>query len=435
MKNKIIYCLDCEKDYQDALKNCGYEILSGCLGYRRDCNKYIMLDEAPNECDVLIFNLTNPACFDMNSWGPYGGNDNFKCKVVEKVDKSMYISHGRYEDHKKHPRYSLIKESQMNKDNSTFNYSDLQKAICDGGIDCIYYLNPSFMFHSLYDIPDWMGFTFKTDTTKSRRWNVSEEAINIYESLKDIGKHDLDLELWDPIEFKLLDLVTAHKIKEDKLTKIDLLTNNVNECLAAIVKVGKGFIYFIPPFINPVNPVMSTVKLIDDILPNFSKSYSEWEQKHKKESKAVAKEAHKLIVASELLPITMFNNTRNYIIKVVGQINGCYSNGFYDACAAMMRRLIETLIIEIYETTGRLDEIKFQGEIISLEKIIGKISSGGKIHISRNVKKTLDNIKLLGDTGSHNRKVNLAKHNIDDVKSELKIAIEELMQYIRFKKT
>lgn len=426
MSEKIIYCLDCETDFSKALGNHGFSIISGSLGYKTGV---MNIPEAPNECDFIVFNLTKPGIFDMKDWGPDGGNDNYRCTLVDKVNRSMYISGGSFGTGRKYPRFKLIQESQIKEAvGSTFNYTHIQKAICDGGIDCIYYLNPCFMFHCLYDTLHWIGLRFETDITKSSRWAISEEAIKICSEIGEIGKGVL--ELTSPIEFKLLSLMLDSKSDASKISRIDLLTTNVNESLGAIVKFGKGFIYFLPPFTNPVE---ATVKLIDDVIPRFKKSYSEMLIRKAKpvfEGKAIEKKVFSAPI--ELLPVTLFTNTRDYLNKVVIQINGCYINGYYDACAAMMRRLIETLIIEIYENSGRLEDIKDKGEIISLERLLDKLLSDSKIHVSRNVKKTLEKIKTIGDTGSHNRKVNLLIHNISDLKTEFNIAVQELLQNINF---
>ena len=50
-----------------------------------------------------------------------------------------------------------------------------------------------------------------------------------------------------------------------------------------------------------------------------------------------------------VLPHAIVKGTRGYIERVVFQINGCYEKGWFDGCAVMMRRLIETLIIECFE--------------------------------------------------------------------------------------
>src|SRR6266446_2706977 len=50
-----------------------------------------------------------------------------------------------------------------------------------------------------------------------------------------------------------------------------------------------------------------------------------------------------------LLPFALVRGTRGYVEKVVNQVNGCYEKGWFDGCAVMMRRLVETLIIECFE--------------------------------------------------------------------------------------
>ena len=50
-----------------------------------------------------------------------------------------------------------------------------------------------------------------------------------------------------------------------------------------------------------------------------------------------------------VLARSLVSNTRGYIERVVAQINGTYENGWYDGCAVMMRRLLETLIATVYK--------------------------------------------------------------------------------------
>jgi hypothetical protein len=51
--------------------------------------------------------------------------------------------------------------------------------------------------------------------------------------------------------------------------------------------------------------------------------------------------------SEQVLPFSVVRGSRGYIEKVVNQVNGCYENGWFDACAVMIRRLVETLIIEL----------------------------------------------------------------------------------------
>ncbi|MGL5080804.1 MAG: hypothetical protein ACRC8A_04905 [Microcoleaceae cyanobacterium] len=49
------------------------------------------------------------------------------------------------------------------------------------------------------------------------------------------------------------------------------------------------------------------------------------------------------------LPEAVWKNTRGYIEKIAFQINGCFQYGFYDGASVLLRRLVETLLIECYE--------------------------------------------------------------------------------------
>lgn len=62
-----------------------------------------------------------------------------------------------------------------------------------------------------------------------------------------------------------------------------------------------------------------------------------------------------------ILPHGIVRGTRGYVERVVFQINGCYEKGWFDGCAVMMRRLIETLIIECFEKYGIASKIKNPG--------------------------------------------------------------------------
>src|SRR3989344_2036079 len=80
-------------------------------------------------------------------------------------------------------------------------------------------------------------------------------------------------------------------------------------------------------------------------------------------------------VTSSVLPIESFQGKRIYLERMVNQINGSYDYGFYDACAVMIRRLMESLIIEIFFNKNRVSEIKSNNVIISFWR---RKSEGGQ---------------------------------------------------------
>ena len=48
-------------------------------------------------------------------------------------------------------------------------------------------------------------------------------------------------------------------------------------------------------------------------------------------------------------PLELLDGTRSYLIKTARQAILCYDYQLYDACLVMTRRLVETLIIEVYK--------------------------------------------------------------------------------------
>ncbi len=68
---------------------------------------------------------------------------------------------------------------------------------------------------------------------------------------------------------------------------------------------------------------------------------------------------------------SLTRGTRGYIEKIANQANGAYENGWYDACAVMLRRLLETLIIEAFEHHKIADNIKnAHGDFVYLSDLI-----------------------------------------------------------------
>jgi len=70
-----------------------------------------------------------------------------------------------------------------------------------------------------------------------------------------------------------------------------------------------------------------------------------------------------------LFPMEIVKGTRNYIEKLATQANGCYQKGWYDACAVMVRRLIEILIIDSFDAKGKLRDIREAGHLSLSSKV------------------------------------------------------------------
>jgi len=140
-------------------------------------------------------------------------------------------------------------------------------------------------------------------------------------------------------------------------------------------------------------------------------------------------------IGTQIFPETVWKNTRGYLEKVSIQINGCYHNGFYDACAVLIRRVIETLIIECYIHEKRDMDIKGDdGNYFMLSGLVEIATCKDKgLDIGRESKKALKDLKRLGDLSAHTRKYNAKKTDIDNIKDALRLCAEELINTTNLK--
>jgi hypothetical protein len=129
-----------------------------------------------------------------------------------------------------------------------------------------------------------------------------------------------------------------------------------------------------------------------------------------------------------VLPFELFFDTRTYLEKVVRQANAAYDAALYDCCAVMLRRTMETLIIEVYEQDGREAELKgSDGNYLFLSGLVNYVKADKAITLSRNTLKALDDAKRLGDLSAHNRRYNAVKDDIDRVRDGIRTAAQELL--------
>ena len=143
---------------------------------------------------------------------------------------------------------------------------------------------------------------------------------------------------------------------------------------------------------------------------------------------AFALEPAPLKPSDSVLSRDLFAGTRGYIERVVEQINKSYDAELWDCCAVMCRRLLETLIIEVYEKLGRAKEIKGgDGHFMMLNGLVTFIEVDGAINLGRNAVRGLKDFKQLGDLSAHNRRFNARRDDIDRVRDGLRVAAEELL--------
>lgn len=115
--------------------------------------------------------------------------------------------------------------------------------------------------------------------------------------------------------------------------------------------------------------------------------------------------------------------------ELVKEINVAYQYGLYDACALLCRRIIETLLIKVFEYISKSDEIinSENGRAINLSAMIGKANSGVHFQLDSDTKSALDIICKLGNNGAHGQFITLKKKHIDMIKDSIDSAVNELL--------
>jgi len=132
--------------------------------------------------------------------------------------------------------------------------------------------------------------------------------------------------------------------------------------------------------------------------------------------------------------MSLVRGTRGYIEKVAHQANGAYQHGWYDACAVMIRRLLETLIIECYEAHKIESRIKDNaGNYLFLKELVEKVLGETSWTLDRSARLVLPKLKDVGDKAAHNRRYNAHRQDIDKLLEHLREAVQELIVLARLK--
>lgn len=133
-------------------------------------------------------------------------------------------------------------------------------------------------------------------------------------------------------------------------------------------------------------------------------------------------------IANNILSLEDFENQRGYVKAIARQINGAFQFELYDACAVMMRRLTEIIIIDAYENKGeRAQILDISNNYLMMNGLVNALKSGKTFKLSRNTPKTLETIKALGDNAAHSRTYITKQLDIEQVSQDYRRLISELL--------
>jgi len=135
-----------------------------------------------------------------------------------------------------------------------------------------------------------------------------------------------------------------------------------------------------------------------------------------------------------VIPMTLVRGTRGYIERIANQVNGTYENGWYDACAVMIRRLVETLIIEVFEHHGVANKIKNQsGDFLYLRDLVDRSLQEPAWNLSRNCKQSLPKLKDIGDKSAHSRRFNAVLGDLNPLLKDIRQVVQEFLYLANLK--
>lgn len=169
--------------------------------------------------------------------------------------------------------------------------------------------------------------------------------------------------------------------------------------------------------------LMRTPKGMKTSLEFIPTAFQEFENQYS----ALWEDNETIVSESELLDENKFCGKRNYLDRLIQQINHSYANNCYDATAVLMRRLFEVILVLSYQALDIDDEIKDSsgnGHLM-LESIVNNAKNNKTLKLSR-IKKEFDTFRMIGNFSAHSITYTAGKKDIDDIKINYRVMLEEL---------
>src|SRR5581483_3246691 len=131
------------------------------------------------------------------------------------------------------------------------------------------------------------------------------------------------------------------------------------------------------------------------------------------------------------LPEAVWKDTRGYVEAGCRELNGCFHSAYYNAAGVMLRRVLETLIIEAYERLKRESEIKdVAGNYHMLSDLVDR-ACGEKGHsglnLGRDSKQALKDARNVGNWSAHARRYIAKAPDLTVLRQGVRVLTQELI--------
>ena len=122
-----------------------------------------------------------------------------------------------------------------------------------------------------------------------------------------------------------------------------------------------------------------------------------------------------------------FKNPRKYLTETIRQINLTYSHLCPDACAFLMRKAVEFMLIDYYHINNRMHEISdASGRVKHLKTIINHFISNSGVNPNDMLRNFLQNARIFGGTAAHNARIILLQEDVEKLAATVELALREL---------
>lgn len=165
-----------------------------------------------------------------------------------------------------------------------------------------------------------------------------------------------------------------------------------------------------------IKGLQSTLEFIPTVLQELEAQYASlWNDTETIESN------------SELIDESKFCGKRGYLDKLIKQINHTYCHNCFDACAVLMRRLFEILLVLTYQKSGNEAAIlKPDGTHLMLEGIVRDAVQNKGLGIPSRISKKFDAFREVGNNSAHSITYTAGQKDITDIQRDYRVMMEDL---------
>ena len=132
---------------------------------------------------------------------------------------------------------------------------------------------------------------------------------------------------------------------------------------------------------------------------------------------------------NEVIDPIIVADARGYVKTIVNEINGTYENGWYDACAVLLRRLMEMLIYEVYRSLGRLSDIEDPIDPtrhLRLSDLITTVLNEPNFDLDYHTKTVMPKLRTIGNQFTHSRRTHARRSDIEQHLFAIRVMVEDL---------